>query len=69
MATPVLAVGSSEVNHQHERQVIGRGWRLARHYSMRLSKSRKRLSIRNFGGYRIDHCQNRGGFSLQPQRR
>jgi hypothetical protein len=61
MAT--IAAALVQVNSQvsHQRNVIAQARRLARHYGMRITKSRKTLSVRNFGGYRIDHCQIAAG--------
>jgi hypothetical protein len=56
MATQVVAVEKPEVNH-HQRKVIAQARRLAKHYGMRISKSRKGLSWLNYGQYRIDHIQ------------
>jgi hypothetical protein len=67
-ATVTYQIASPEVNRNHQRNTINQARRLARVWDMRISKSRKRLSVRNFGGYRIDHCSITAGsrYSLSP---
>ena len=56
MCSQNLAEPKVELNVHHQRNVSCQARRLANRFNLRISKSRKRLTLHNYGGYRIVHC-------------